>query len=510
MDTNKGKVLIVDDEPGIREGFRHIFDWDGLGLALIGTASSGEEALSIIREVSPDIVISDIVMQGISGLQLIQETRDAGNTDTQFILISGYNEFKYAQKAISLGVAAYILKPIDKAELEDALIRIRQKKLPGSSPVDIGILQRNARHLFIQHLINGEIRSSREVAEGIQNFGVRLEDADSTAITIADRNGRTLSGCRSALDYIKVNHAEAIEDKGRTIIIINGSERVALHFTRQILEMLSKDGYGGFIAGVGSTVPSLADISSSYAQSIAAISYHAYWEDRRIFTGDDISKDRPALSTSSLDIDKLKDLITRSDIEGIKDYMGNFFQALLFAKTPPPSYVKGMLLFLMNGIERGIAEAEDIEMRQLEEARPDLADPMLLMDEIRSSVTGYFITISQALLPEARLSSDRIIRECRKYVQEHLYGRIAEDELASALGLSQPYLSAYFSRRTGETFRSYVNRIRNEEAKQLLAQGMSIDEVSEKLGYSDYRSFHRIFKKMNGESPSQWKKRSAR
>ena len=128
MDTNKGKVLIVDDEPGIREGFRHIFDWDGLGLALIGTASSGEEALSIIGEVSPDIVISDIVMQGISGLQLIQETRDAGNMDTQFILISGYNEFKYAQKAISLGVAAYILKPIDKAELEEALIRIRQRK----------------------------------------------------------------------------------------------------------------------------------------------------------------------------------------------------------------------------------------------------------------------------------------------------------------------------------------------------------------------------------------------
>ena len=108
MDTNKGKVLIVDDEPGIREGFRHIFDWDGLGLALIGTASSGEEALSIIREVSPDIVISDIVMQGISGLQLIQETRDAGNTDTQFILISGYNEFKYAQKASKKSVSTLL------------------------------------------------------------------------------------------------------------------------------------------------------------------------------------------------------------------------------------------------------------------------------------------------------------------------------------------------------------------------------------------------------------------
>ena len=106
MVMDKGKVLIVDDEPDIREGFRHILDWDGMGLTIIGTASSGEEALPIIRSLHPDIVLSDIVMNGMSGLDLIERAADEG-IEAQFILISGYNEFKYAQKAIALGASMF-------------------------------------------------------------------------------------------------------------------------------------------------------------------------------------------------------------------------------------------------------------------------------------------------------------------------------------------------------------------------------------------------------------------
>ena len=508
---NKLKVLIIDDEPDIREGFRHILDWDRLGLSIVGTASSAEDAFPIIMQVIPDIVISDIVMKGMSGLDLVKKTREAGISTTQFILVSGYNEFRYAQKAISLGVSDYLLKPINKEELEEAVAKIQRKTRKASSVfVDIEILRKNAKHLFIQHLINGEIRNSSEIDEGIENFGVKLRNDESTAITIADRNGMSLSSSEAAAKYIDSSQAEAIEDKNKSIIIINGSARVALHFTRTLIEILAKDGGRGYIAGVGTTVQTLADIDRSYAESIAAISYQAYGGDKKIFTTDDISRERPALSTSSLDIEKLRKLIRNGDAEGISGYMDNFFDSLLFAETPPPSYVKGMLLFLMDGVERGLAEEEDIDPEDLQPIRPSLADPMLMMDVIRKEVSEYFITISRSILPEARINSDRIIKECRRYVQENLYGRIAEDELASSLGISQPYLSVYFSKATGETFRNYVNRIRNEEAKRMLDSGKSIDEVSEILGYSDYRSFHRIFKKMNGESPSQWKKRSAR
>ena len=512
MDTSKGKVLIVDDEPDIREGFRHILDWDSLGLSIIGMASSGEEALSIIKEVVPDIVISDIVMKGLSGLDVIRMAREAGIASTQFILISGYNEFRYAQTAISLGVSDYILKPISKDELEAAVLKIRRKAglSANTASVDVEILRKNAKHLFIQHMINGEIRSKQELDEGISNFGVGIRDMESSVITFANRDGHSIGQSAAASEYIRENHAEAIEDRNRTIVIINGSEKVALHFTRQMLEMLSKGGFPSFVAGIGPTMPSLIGIDRSYALSIAALSYQAYGGNKKIFTALDISKARPALSTSNLDIDKLRNLIGKEDEKGIADYMDDIFNALFFAETPPPSYIKGMLLFLINGIERNLVEEEDIDPKALEEIRPDIADPMLMMKDIRRDVADYFITISRSVIPEVRIQSDRIIRESRRYVQEHLYSRISEDELASSLGVSQPYLSVYFSRTTGETFRSYVNRTRNDEAKKLLESGMSIDEVSETLGYSDYRSFHRIFKRMNGESPSQWKKHTAR
>ena len=502
----EGKVLIIDDEPDIREGFRHMLDWDSLGLSIIGTASSGEEALPIIRKVSPDIVISDIVMHGLSGLDVIRKTKEAG-IDTSFILISGYNDFRYAQKAISLGVSDYLLKPVDKDELLEALLKIlgRLRSDKDASP-DIEILRKNARYLFIQHLINGEIRSQREIEEGLSNFAVAFSDGESTVITIADRKGTGLSFSEKALGYIAESNAEPIESMGRNIIILNGNERLALHFTRQLLEMLSKDGGDGFIAGIGSTVPSLIDISRSYSESVAAISYQAYGCGKRIFTASDISRERPPLSTSDISIDELKRFIRQGDSAGIGKYMEDFFTKLLFASPPPPSYVKGMLLFLMDGIERGLSEDEGVSPDVFADLRPNLSDTMLLMDDIKHSVIRYFTRLSLSAVPEARIGNDRIIRECRKYVQDNIYGRISEDELASRLGVSLPYLSTYFSKATGETFRSYVNKMRNEAAKEMLSDGMAIESVSEKLGYSDYRSFHRIFKKMNGESPSRWKK----
>lgn len=510
MVMDKGKVLIVDDEPDIREGFRHILDWDGMGLTIIGTASSGEEALPIIRSLHPDIVLSDIVMNGMSGLDLIEKAASEG-IEAQFILISGYNEFKYAQKAIALGASNYILKPVDKDELEKAVLKAKSRiAASNTATIDIEILKRNARLLFLQHMVNGDLRSDAEIEEGLESFSAALEDSEAAVIAIASRSGRHVCDSPSAALYMGKERIEAIDDKTRTIIIMNGSERVVIHFARQLIELLSKDGLKDFVAGVGSTQPHLISISQSYMEAIAALSYQAYGGDKKIFTQCDISKDRPALSTSNIDIGKLKEAIKASDAEAITSYMDDFFNSMLFAETPPPSYVKGMLLFLMNGVERGLAEDEDIKQEAFDRIRPSIAEPMLMLEEIKERISEYFIAISQSIIPEARLSSDRIIKECRKYVDENIKGKISEDELASMLGISQPYLSAYFSRTTGETFRSYVNRIRNEEAKNMLGSGKRIDEVSESLGYSDYRSFHRIFKRMNGVSPSQWKKHSAK
>lgn len=120
------RVLIADDESIVREGLKYIVDWAALGFSICGEAQNGEETLQKINDLRPDLVLLDIRMPRLSGTELIEAARSSGFTG-EFIILSGYSEFKYAQTAIRYGVSFYLTKPIDEDELEKALLSIREK-----------------------------------------------------------------------------------------------------------------------------------------------------------------------------------------------------------------------------------------------------------------------------------------------------------------------------------------------------------------------------------------------
>lgn len=122
------RVLIADDEAIVREGLKYIVDWTSLGFSICGEVSNGEEALQKITDLKPDLVLLDIRMPRLSGTELIETARESGYTG-EFIILSGYSEFKYAQTAIRYGVSFYLTKPIDEEELEKALLSIKEKIL---------------------------------------------------------------------------------------------------------------------------------------------------------------------------------------------------------------------------------------------------------------------------------------------------------------------------------------------------------------------------------------------
>lgn len=125
------RVLLVEDEKLIREGLRLTTPWDELGLEVVGEASTGEEGIQKIVELQPDIVITDVKMQGMSGLEMMEKLAD--KISCEYIILSGYDEFSYAKKAMYLGVHSYLLKPVDDEELreslEQAIHRVQEKKL---------------------------------------------------------------------------------------------------------------------------------------------------------------------------------------------------------------------------------------------------------------------------------------------------------------------------------------------------------------------------------------------
>lgn len=119
------KVIIVDDEPYIVQGLSMIIDWNTAGYEIIGTANDGEEALELIKSMDPDLVITDIKMPIMTGLELLEKVRVEKITDANFVILSGYNDFEYAKTAIRFGSIDYLVKPIDKEELLGVLERVR-------------------------------------------------------------------------------------------------------------------------------------------------------------------------------------------------------------------------------------------------------------------------------------------------------------------------------------------------------------------------------------------------
>ena len=117
-------VILVDDEPVVREGLEYIIDWEKEGYSVIGSAGNGLEGLELIKKVKPDLVITDIKMPGLTGLEMVGEAKKI-NPDLKCIILSGYSDFKYAQDAIALGTLHYLLKPIDENELIQILSRVK-------------------------------------------------------------------------------------------------------------------------------------------------------------------------------------------------------------------------------------------------------------------------------------------------------------------------------------------------------------------------------------------------
>ncbi|SHE72498.1 response regulator [Clostridium fallax] len=121
------KVMLVDDEKLILNGLLNIIDWDSIGLKVTETANDGQEAYEKYKKNPVDIIITDITMPKLTGLQLIEKLKNEGCENTKFIILSGYDDFSYAKKAIYLGIENYILKPIDEEELEKTLITVVNK-----------------------------------------------------------------------------------------------------------------------------------------------------------------------------------------------------------------------------------------------------------------------------------------------------------------------------------------------------------------------------------------------
>ncbi|WP_077613042.1 response regulator [Clostridium sp. Marseille-P2415] len=522
-------LLIVDDEAEIRSGLRSIIPWEDYSISVIGTAASGAEALDKIRYYEPDIVITDIQMPGMSGLELVRRAREE-QFDCSFVILSGYDEFEYARTAIKYGIIEYLLKPISIKELTELIKRLREnilskRNLHSDQLSTLRKLRKAQISLhklnLIPQLLRGEL-SAPELRKVINDYSLPIKDIDSCAVLI-----RAYSPHQSTEENIELNQALIplrktleIEFEGKPILIAEYPPAgllllINLPFTSfdnssfkslltRYIRRAENTAMVQIAAAIGKPVSSLSSIHASLQDARQVISWHIYPETGPVLDSASFTAKQPPVVMPG---DEILNSILKDNFDEIKTHFNNYLDKLLDRSAPPPSYLYNMCNYLIITVQSQLSRYLDGPPKSYTGNSFATLQSLTSLDEIRSFMCKILCSFADELSVSRAARSDPLIEKAITYINKNLLKNPKTEDVCSYLGLSKSYFSTYFKNKTQLNFRDYTLDLKiNYAQEQLKHPEHTPGEVSMLLGYEDYRSFSRAFKARTGLTPSDYQK----
>ncbi|MBF9017295.1 MULTISPECIES: response regulator [unclassified Oceanispirochaeta] len=502
-------LLIVDDEPLEREAMRLILTKNIPGIAICGEAENGFDAISLVAELKPDIVLLDINMPGMDGLATIEKMQQMG-LQTRFIILTSYSSFDYARKALRLGVEDFLVKPADLDTVRNTIITV----IDSIETESIQIMTQEKMKDKInemQPVVQSDIfRAICEKQKDVRNMFELLEfhpkeafvaviDSGSNGDILYSRICRILNS--NGIHFISRIHSSMID-----LLIFSQSEHESL---KQIgcIELLA-DSSGSFYLGCGSSVDNVDLFYQSYQEAVSALQ-EGRRDNKRIFFFTEIKnhkKDRfPVdryvdLFCSQIQMGDRDEIISLSELF-FSDLSGRDEIDLMGRQT----YVYQALI----QISRKISEKTGF-YRLWEEILTDKLQ--LLENRDTASLKLHFLSILEQFLDKIKdrkeSRQDLIVKRVMIYVEDQYENTISLEDLAESLNLSPSHISKVIKKTTGQNLPEILNKFRINKAMQLLREELfSIKEITYRVGYNSQHYFSRIFKRETGFSPSDFRNR---
>lgn len=511
------RAVICDDEASIVNELKEAIHWNELGIEIVGTAERGKEAFELILRTQPDLAIIDIRMPEMTGLEIISEVHKA-HLNTDFLILSGYNEFEYAKEAIHLGAKAYLLKPLNISELYDEVCRVCSSR-SGNSPANHQYLKKLTSN-FLRNLISGRILNQNSLDAMLFNANLSIRDGESFCMVLSlenDLNEQLALSFQHDLETLFNRDACVFFQFNNTQIIgiFNTDTEDPMIKALKIMENVKKENYPPFYIGIGDTVSSLIQCSYSYNRAITSITYRLYGGDNRIYSWRMICTVPPTRKFSDINYLPLVQNIVRHEIEGIKKFCDQFLDGLLYVPMPAPNYVFSSCFALYQTIEKEfssyshenlqsmVSPQELYKLESLSEIRKWLIDSFTNLSEYIDAVYGYG-DITNKTKPHT-FPDDPIIQTAIHYIQDHILENPKIETIAREVHLSTSYFAIYFKKKTNMNLRDYMLQKKMEYARaSLLQPDTQVTDLAYQLGYNDYRSFSRAFKNVNGITPSDF------
>jgi two-component system, response regulator YesN len=520
------RVFFVEDEIVTREGIRDNVDWTGNGFELCGDAPDGEIALPLIQTAKPDVLIADIKMPFMDGLQLCKIVRER-MPEIKIIILSGHDEFEYAQQAIRLGVTEYLLKPVTPQDLHRVLQRVAaQLEQEGKERENLDALQNQVneyrfalRERLLLKLLVGTVSPTEAIEQG-QSLGMDLVARHYLVVIIKPE----LSDYAGQFDYCEYQRVlQLVYDlvgknpdvfllhKGwdELVLLMKGSTLEYLEEERDlILERINnRTKRTKYKLTIGSGVPKkrIADIQQSFVDAWMHI--HNSQKDKGVMS--DIEVDQAELL--KLDKCKVENFLRSAVKEDFNTFFDDFIQPLSEAAIQSDLIKNYIYMDIVLTAAKFLSELGgdvELDIPTLNSIESTL-DNIKSFGQLREQV--YEILSSVLVFRDKQNTNQywQVIQQAREYITNHYMDPdLSLNKIAAQVNLSPSHFSVVYSHETGQTFKEYLTEIRIKKAKELLRMtNLKSTEISYQVGYSDPHYFSHVFGKYTGFSPKEFRMR---
>lgn len=532
------KVIIADDEYKVCQLIRNLVSWQDFDMEVVGVAGNGVEAIALIEETQPDLVITDIRMPGYDGIEMIRRTKEI-NKEIDFIIISGYRHFDYAQSAIRYGVSDYLLKPIKKDELTATLTKMAQRHKERQG--------RLSEEETLRHRLRGDIERLRLglFSDLVLNPAPQIASYDLRQIN-QDYHYNFAPGLFQVI-YIKPDPgykannetmkylSEKIRQMVRTILkphcfdakTLYGETGACclLNYCEQNKDLLRKQ-YKTLLGeitmqcnifeqmeitiGLGEVVPSPEQLPDSYASARTAVEQRLYLGTGKLIEGQPPTGEtathlmltpevfrKLSAAVEILDKDAVIQLIRelhqsadqacQRGCRGLAEAVCSFYRRMLYE---------------LAAAQLPVEQDQQLAAQFCESA--DRCGSVWMLFEYLELATEELLG---KIITEKMQADTRPIRQAKLYIQENYMQPLSLEDVSNLVGFNTSYFSTLFKKETGKNFVEYLTEVRMEMAKELLRDTRkSVLEICANVGYSDLKHFTRRFIKHTGIKPTEYRK----
>mgnify|MGYP005983880571 FL=1 len=539
---NEIKVFLVEDEMVIRRGIKNSIDWEKEGYIFCGEASDGELAYPMIIKEKPDILITDIRMPFMDGLELCKLVKKE-LPNIKILILSGYDEFDYAKEAIRLGLTEYLLKPISSGKLLEALNGVSESIRREKEDKDLvrkymEEMRENTEHekqKFFEQMIAGNLsmadaletgkKYEMSLSAGMYNlllFRFTLGEENRKSGELLGEAEYAIEKLTERLEYV-FEFQRGVEGWAFLLMADNEeqmSERVK-ELSKDLEEIMKNYSTIAYFGGIGQPVARLRELEESFREAERALAARFTMELNRIISVDDI---RMAQNVDTLDdieitsfgeIEKTRTMLEKFLNNGVEDEIDEFVD--VYINELPEENLKSVLMrqyIIMDAYIVMMSFCEKIEgiEGEMQAQSEELKNSMKTIQTVEE-IKNYIRMLLKKIIGVRDTISGRRYSDIIEIAKDQIRKTYMSDEIslntvAAEVGMSPSYFSSIFSKEMGKTFVEYLTEIRMDRAKELLmCSSMKTSEIGYEVGYKDPHYFSYIFKKTQNCTPKEFRAR---